>query len=165
MRSRDARPADLEVVVEWVTSRQECELWAGPGIYFPLAPRAFSAQIDMRGATNVALDDEGGLVAFGQALRRSPCRAHLARLIVRPDARRRGIGRALVQELLSRAAGAGLSSVTLNVYSDNAAALALYTDLGFRRAERPPGDPPSAGAWFMQRGSGLPASNAGADAQ
>lgn len=154
MRSRDATPADLGVVVSWVNSQRECELWAGPSIPFPLEPSALSAQLDLRRAANVALDDEHGLVAFGQALPRSPGRAHLARVIVRPNARGRGIGKQLVQALLARAVEAGLSLVTLNVYSDNAAAATLYADLGFRRAERPPDDPASLGTWFMRRSIG-----------
>jgi ribosomal protein S18 acetylase RimI-like enzyme len=70
---------------------------------------------------------------------------------VRPDARRRGLGRTLVEALLARAEAADLPLVTLYVYSDNAAATQLYADLGFRRSERPPEDPPSSGSWFMQR--------------
>lgn len=154
MRSRKAVPADLEVVASWIGSQRECALWAGPGVPFPLESSALPAQIDMPGAINVALDDEQGLAAFGQALLRSPGRAHLARVIVRPDARRRGVGRGLVDALLSRVEEAGLSEVTLNVYRDNVAATALYSDLGFSRAERPPGDSPSPGTWFMQRSLG-----------
>jgi [ribosomal protein S18]-alanine N-acetyltransferase len=157
VEARDATTADLEIVVDWITSKRECELWAGPGISFPLEPLGLAAQIDMRDATNVALDDEHGLAAFGQVLPRSHRRAHLARVIVRPDARGCGIGRALVQALLSRAGEAGLSSATLNVYRENTAAATLYAGLGFRRAERPQCDPASLGAWFMQRRIDLPA--------
>jgi ribosomal-protein-alanine N-acetyltransferase len=154
VRSRKAVPADLEVVASWIGSQRECALWAGPTVPFPLEPAALPAQIDMPGAINVALDDERGLAAFGQALLRSPGRAHLARVIVRPDARRRGVGRTLVDALISRAEEAGLSAATLNVYRDNLAATTLYSDLGFSRAERPPGDAPSPDTWFMQRSLG-----------
>jgi ribosomal protein S18 acetylase RimI-like enzyme len=108
----------------------------------------------MAGAANVALDDELGLAGFGQALPMSPRRTHLARVIVRPDVRGQGIGRALVETLLSRAAETGAAVATLNVYRDNAAAAALYTSLGFARAERPSGEPPSHDTWFMQRSLG-----------
>jgi ribosomal protein S18 acetylase RimI-like enzyme len=152
--SRNAMPSDLDVVTSWIGSQRECALWAGPTVPFPLDPLALPAQIDMAGAINVALDDEQGLAAFGQALPRAPGRAHLARVIVRPDARRHGLGRALVEALLSRAGEARLSRATLNVYSDNAAATTLYSDLGFERVERPPGESLSPGTWFMQRGIG-----------
>ena len=151
VRSRSALPEDLAVVASWVGSRRECELWAGPRVPYPLQPSELAAQIEMADAINVALDDELGLAAFGQAIPRGSGRAHLARIIVRPDARRRGLGRTLVEALLARAEAADLPLVTLYVYSDNAAATQLYADLGFRRSERPPEDPPSSGSWFMQR--------------
>jgi ribosomal protein S18 acetylase RimI-like enzyme len=160
VHSRIAVPIDLEVVASWIGSRRECELWAGPGVPFPLEPSALPAQIDMPGAMNVALVDGLGLAAFGQAIPRSPGRAHLARVIVRPDVRRQGMGRALVEALLSRAAKAGFSLVTLYVYRDNAAAATLYSDLGFARAERPPGDSASPDSWFLQRSIG-PATEGG----
>ncbi len=75
-------------------------------------------------------------------------------MIVRPDARGRGVGRALVETLLSRAGEASLSLATLNVCGDNAAATTLYSNLGFDRVKRPPGDSSSPGTWFMQRSIG-----------
>ena len=158
LRSRSAVSDDLAVVAAWVGSQRECELWAGPRVHFPIRPSALAEQIEMAQAVNVALDDEQGLAAFGQVLPRGPGRAHLARVIVRPGARRSGFGRALVEALLVRAEAAGVTLVTLNVFSDNAAATRLYSGLGFRRAERPPEDPPSSGVWFMQRDVG-PASH------
>ena len=149
--SRDAAPADLQVVADWIVSQRECLLWAGQDVPFPLDPSALSAQIGMPDAINVALDDERGLAAFGQAVPLSPERAHLARVIVRPDARRQGVGRALVEALLSRAADAGFSLVTLNVCSDNVVAATPYSDLGFDRAEQPPGGSSSPDSWLMRR--------------
>ena len=102
MRSRDATPADLKAIASWIGSQRECELWAGPDISFPLEPHVLATQIGMPDALNVVLEDGHGLAAFGQALARSPGRAHLARVIVRPDARGRGIGKILVQALLAR---------------------------------------------------------------
>ncbi len=100
------------------------------------------------GALNVALVDGRGLVAFGQAILKDARRAHLARVIVRPDARSRGWGRTLVEELLARARKSGVSRVTLNVCRDNAAAASLYRSLGFSRVARPEGDerPPHGAA-------------------
>jgi ribosomal protein S18 acetylase RimI-like enzyme len=154
VRSRDAVPADLEIVASWISSRRDCALWAGPTVPFPLEPDAIAAQIGMAGAINIALDDELGLTAFGQVLPMPAARAHLARVIVRPEARGRGIGRVLVAALLSRAAESGHKVATLNVYRDNGAAAALYAGLGFARTERPPGEPPAHDTWFMQRSLG-----------
>jgi ribosomal-protein-alanine N-acetyltransferase len=53
---------------------------------------------------------------------------------VAPGARRRGAGRALLQDLLARARALGVASLTLEVAEDNAAALALYAGLGFEQA-------------------------------
>ena len=50
---------------------------------------------------------------------------------VGPSARRRGAARALLEDLLARAQGLGVASLTLEVAEDNAGALALYTNLGF----------------------------------
>jgi GrpB-like predicted nucleotidyltransferase (UPF0157 family) len=71
------------------------------------------------------------------------------RVIVKPSARREGLGRALVCELLRRAEGR-YARVSLNVNRGNPAAIALYESLGFRRADRPTGDLPSPGSWYME---------------
>jgi ribosomal-protein-alanine N-acetyltransferase len=55
-------------------------------------------------------------------------------LAVARAAQRRGIGRALLDEALTRLGAAGVSSVYLEVRPSNAAARALYASRGFREA-------------------------------
>jgi ribosomal protein S18 acetylase RimI-like enzyme len=50
---------------------------------------------------------------------------------VHPDWRGRGIGRRLLQACLDKAAAKGLTRIVLEVRADNAAAIALYGQLGF----------------------------------
>jgi ribosomal-protein-alanine N-acetyltransferase len=59
--------------------------------------------------------------------------AHLARLAVHPDWRRRGIGTALVIDLLGRFRELGFDHVTVNTQKDNVPSLRLYQKLGFQR--------------------------------
>ncbi len=60
--------------------------------------------------------------------------AHLARLAVRPEAQGRGLGQALVSDLILRLGERNcLSRITVNTQENNAASLALYHRLGFRR--------------------------------
>ena len=58
--------------------------------------------------------------------------ASLGRLAVAPEARRRGIGRALALEALDQVAGSGARNVVLSTQEDNAASRALYRGIGFR---------------------------------
>lgn len=59
--------------------------------------------------------------------------AEILTLAVAPPARGRGLGRALLQAVISRATQAGAASLFLEVGADNPAALALYAGLGFGR--------------------------------
>jgi len=149
-RPREATPADLLTAAAWATTASECARWAGPDVSFPAEPDALVRQTEFHAGRNVALEDDDGLVAFGQVLPRAVGRVHLARVVVRPDARGRGVGRALVEALLARARESGASLVTLNVYRDNEAALALYADVGFRRSEQPGRDARSSPSVAME---------------
>lgn len=59
--------------------------------------------------------------------------AVLSNLVVRPDLRRRGAGRALTQAAAAAAAGRGIRAVALQVETANSAAEGLYESLGFVR--------------------------------
>jgi ribosomal-protein-alanine acetyltransferase len=52
---------------------------------------------------------------------------------VAPASRRRGVARALLQDLMDRARSSGIQRLLLEVAADNKAALALYDSLGFAR--------------------------------
>jgi ribosomal-protein-alanine N-acetyltransferase len=77
----------------------------------------------------VAEDDEG--VVGYQISTANPFGAHLARLAVRPDAQRRGLGSLIVTDLIRRLKNKGVSRLTVNTQSDNHASLALYEKMGF----------------------------------
>lgn len=62
--------------------------------------------------------------------------AWLEELYVEPDQRNRGIGRALVREVIERAEQRGCVSVELEVTRSHARAARLYTREGFRDLER-----------------------------
>jgi ribosomal-protein-alanine N-acetyltransferase len=58
---------------------------------------------------------------------------------VRPDRRRRGVARALLEEVLVAARRSGAVRVVLEVGDENGAARALYAGLGFTPCGRRPG--------------------------
>lgn len=62
--------------------------------------------------------------------------AELLTLAVAPEARRAGLGRALVQEFADIARTRGAETAFLEVAANNAPALALYRALGWREAGR-----------------------------
>jgi ribosomal protein S18 acetylase RimI-like enzyme len=146
---RDATLEDLEVVASWLHSEDECLRWAGPAVSYPLTPGALARQIGFAEADDVVLADEAGPVGFGQLVPRRDGQVHLARVIVRPDARGAGLGRALVETLLERAAAAGAREASLNVYLDNEPARRLYGAVGFVPATAPDGLVVPQGSQFM----------------
>jgi ribosomal protein S18 acetylase RimI-like enzyme len=60
-------------------------------------------------------------------------------LYVEPDARRGGLGVALVGAAIERARARGCRRIELDVNEDNEAALGLYRRLGFTTEPKPPG--------------------------
>ncbi len=69
------------------------------------------------------------MIAFGIMIYRDDS-AHLSLLAVRPNARRRGVGTAVLAWLEKVASVAGVSRIRLEARRDNAAALTFYREHG-----------------------------------
>jgi ribosomal-protein-alanine N-acetyltransferase len=79
--------------------------------------------------------------------------AEVLNLAVREEFRRQGEGRALLEELLRRFAGCGVSRVFLEVRESNRGAIAFYERMGFRLKGRRADyyrDPPEAALVYEQ---------------
>jgi len=94
------------------------------------------ARLDLGCPVIVAVDgsDIAGFASFGD-FRAWPCyRLTVEHSVhVRADRRGRGIGKALVAELLARAARLGKHVMIAGIDADNAASLAMHAHLGFER--------------------------------
>src|SRR5919106_2261059 len=60
----------------------------------------------------------------------------IANVATHPDYRRRGIGRALTEQVMKQARDKKASAIWLHVRDDNPGAIKLYQDLGFQEAAR-----------------------------
>jgi RimJ/RimL family protein N-acetyltransferase len=86
-------------------------------------------------AVFVAETDEGIVGRLSLGRDPHPASRHVADLglMVAANARRRGIGRALLQQSVEWARDVGVRKLELHVFPHNDAAIALYEDFGFRR--------------------------------
>lgn len=80
-------------------------------------------------------DVQGRAVGYGLGRVAGP-RWYVSNVVTAPEARRRGVGRAIMAEHARRARAHGLTQWALNVKRDNVAALALYEALGMSIAAR-----------------------------
>jgi ribosomal-protein-alanine N-acetyltransferase len=88
------------------------------------------------GAFAILSEDEDGKATgfiLGRALAGE---AEILTLAVAPQARRAGLGRALVEALAGQASALGAKALFLEVAADNTAAIALYESAGFSGAGR-----------------------------
>lgn len=77
-------------------------------------------------------EDDRGLIGY-QISTGNPIGAHLARLAVRIEAQGRGVGSALVHDLIQHTQVLPSGRLSVNTQDDNHASLALYKKLGFNR--------------------------------
>ncbi len=74
--------------------------------------------------------DEDAVVGYG-SIQVIDDVADLQRIAVLPGARRRGLGRELLEQLLAKARLLGATRILLEVAATNEAAISLYGDFGF----------------------------------
>ncbi|HUN90469.1 MAG TPA: N-acetyltransferase [Burkholderiaceae bacterium] len=156
-------PEGFREIATWIADADACIRWAGPKPAFPLIAEQLAETLEATEHNSFELrGGDGRLLGFGQVRTRpasqaEPGAAHLARIIVAPAARGRGVGACLVR-LLMRHARESLAAraCTLRVYRDNAAAVALYQKLGFVEID----DPDATSDVPMMRATLAPAGSA-----
>jgi ribosomal protein S18 acetylase RimI-like enzyme len=127
--------AHAGTVLGWVRSPSELDAWASVGGSEPSLAlfREWHADPDVH---PFFLFAEGRLCGYGEVWE-DPAEeeAELARILVAPDLRGRGIGRRFVGLLAQRALDRGFDEIWLRVLPWNAPALASYRHAGFVRAK------------------------------
>ncbi len=91
------------------------------------APRAEVVQAALDRTWNVVAREEGAVIGIGRLLEDGALYATIWDVIVLPEAQRRGVGSAILERLLERAAGRGLV-----VLVASPAGRSLYERYGFR---------------------------------
>ena len=127
---RPARPGDLRHL--WELDRICFE----PGIAYSRAQlRRF---LDLPRAKCLVAESKGAIDGFTLGYPEKPNLARVVTLDVHPSARRRGLGKQLLERLLAELAAAGAGRVVLEVDVRNGGAIAFYRRLGFSTTRRIP---------------------------
>jgi ribosomal-protein-alanine N-acetyltransferase len=104
----------------------------------PWTPEFFRSELGLPMVHARVVELDGRLAGYLVAWL-GPDGGHLGNLAVIPEARRHGVARRLVEDLLDRARAIGVESIALEVRVSNFAAQALYRGFGFRLAGLRPG--------------------------
>ena len=100
-----------------------------------------------RSETVVVFDGVGEVVGTGTIVQRSDATAEIVRMSVSPTARRGGVGRRIVEDLVDRAAARGVERVVLETTSTWTDAIAFYRSCGFEITHTTVG-PSGEDTWF-----------------
>ncbi|MEP0355380.1 GNAT family N-acetyltransferase [Paraglaciecola sp.] len=133
--------ASNENVIElmsWFNNKDELETWAGPNFNYPFSLATFKRDLNINVSKSFALlSINGDFLGFGQYyLKFEKC--HLARLVVNPRFRGKGIATHLITQLLTIGKpDLNTDSCSLFVFAHNIKAIKTYSKLGFSEAEYP----------------------------
>ncbi|WP_158786659.1 ribosomal protein S18-alanine N-acetyltransferase [Granulicella sp. L46] len=127
---RCASPADLDAILAIEQACAEAPHWTHP---LWLAALSGEQGSEPQRASFVA-ESNGGIVGFAVASRTGEL-AELESVAVSPSVRRKGIGKALCQQVMDWSRN-GASELELEVRASSDGALALYRSLGFLEQSR-----------------------------
>lgn len=150
MRIEEARIEDARAIMHWFSDKESVVRWGSPYMSYPLKDDTFFGDIYWDRITScVARTEDGRLLAFGQYYRKLG-RCHLARLVVNPEFRGRGLGERFVAALMQHG-GRMLDTDEFSLYvmTANRPAYNCYKNLGFELARPPADDAKLEGVVFM----------------
>ncbi len=147
-----ADDGDIDTLMTWFSSAAEVDVWGGPKFRYPFTAKTFREDCHWPEMASYCLRDvNGAMCAFGQFYDRNGY-MNLARLVVAPGYRSRGLGKELIEGLMPVAADSlALDEFSLFVYRDNEPALRLYQSLGFEIQEYPPDQILADKCFFLTR--------------
>lgn len=143
---RKLTSADFDAVNEIYMQLHEIHVKNRPDVYRKIAKPTtdkawgFEASLDDDNIIMLGAEIDSKVVGFSRVILRNPMNSVLApRIFAQVDEiavdikyRRKGIGKALYQESVSRAKAHGATSVELKVWSFNREAIAFYQSLGMK---------------------------------
>lgn len=148
----EASDRDLDELMTWFNDAAEVDIWGGPRFRFPFTKSTFRKDCHWGRMPGFRLDSPAReFSAFGQMYQRYG-RINLARLIVKPGMRGRGVGKRLVGLLIEM--GPKLfpaDELSLFAYRHNAAALGCYKSMGFVVRDYPQGARMADQCYYMTR--------------
>lgn len=134
-----ALPSHISQLMQWFLTEQQLVEWAGPNFRFPYDLTSFSEDLncDIYSSYVLLSIDNDEMLAFGQYYKRLD-KCHLARLIVNPQCRNKGLSKHLIHMLSNLGQQAlNVNACSLFVFSDNQPAVASYKKNGFRVSSYP----------------------------
>ena len=133
-----AADADFDELMAWFPDPDSVDIWSGPDFRYPLHAETFREDLRLDMMASWSLRGPGGEFAgFGQSYERTG-RGHLARLVVNPSMRGRGVGKRLIKLMIDALeASHGYDEYSLFVYRHNEAAYRCYRSLGFGVVDYP----------------------------
>ncbi len=149
---RAANLCDLSQVLSWIKTEDDCVLWSGGRLPFPIDIADLAECIDFANVQSWSMVNNETVQGFGQLFFKQNNRAHLVRLIVNPDHRGQGLGKQLAEQMLQLALETKPSSVSLNVERTNAVAISIYQRLEFVAADLPADEPASQSLFMLRPG-------------
>lgn len=130
---REATSGDCEAIAQvMAVVAEEGSIGTEPPVDVPARARRFRESLDDPGDGGMwVLDDAGRVVGWIAAPQPGTAGVFSFGMAMLPEARGRGGGRALLDTVLDHARSSGAHKVVLEVWPDNARAIALYARAGF----------------------------------
>lgn len=149
---KTAGEADIGELMTWFPDAHSVNIWGGPEFRFPFDRESFHQDCRWREFSSYCLINANHeFVAFGQMGSRYG-RAHLARLVAKPETRGQGVGRRLLEMMIEVArSAADHSEIALFVYKDNVPAYQCYLALGFEVQAYPDDAPMPDKCFYLTR--------------
>jgi len=145
-----AQPEHVREIIGWFPDKESVIRWGSPYTRYPLSEKTLFEDIYWdRINSRIALAEDGRLLGFGQFYPKLG-RCHLARLVINPGFRGRGLGEEFVAALMKHGSEQlDTEEYSLYVMTENKPAYNCYRSLGFGLADYPNGDPKLENCVFM----------------
>lgn len=124
----------VNTLVSWIRNGVELSIWSGNTFKKGFSSKKIHEHIkrsDLHSFTQ--LDCKGNMVCYADIVKGKESIGILCRVIVHPERRREGLGKAFCKDLLTWAKKeGGYRKIHLNTFGRNTAAMKCYKGLGFR---------------------------------